>query len=67
THIKGYEHFDVFRDTVFGGLHGKADIIPQTPTVGKNYTTKFTYTVPEKYLNLKNTLEYKILSQGLKI
>jgi hypothetical protein len=50
--IKGYEHMDVFRDTIFGGISGKAGVIPQSPEVGKSYLVEFHYEVPAQYLDL---------------
>jgi hypothetical protein len=50
--ISGYEHVDVFRDTVFGGIPGRAGIIPETPEVGKSYTVDFTYATPDQYISL---------------
>jgi hypothetical protein len=61
--ISGYEHMDVFRDTIFGGIYGNPDIIPDTPEIGKEYTTSFTYTVPDKYIDLEpNALNLKLIA-----
>jgi len=50
--INGYVHMDVFRDTVFGGIPGKAGVIPQSPETGKSYQVAFHYEIPAQYLDL---------------
>lgn len=50
--ISGYLHVDVFRDTIFGGIPGRAGVIPQSPELGKSYTVDFSYEVPTEYIDL---------------
>jgi hypothetical protein len=55
--IKGYKHLNVQRDCPLDGIYGKSGIIPNSPVVGTDYSTAFTYTVPAQYNSLNVILE----------
>jgi hypothetical protein len=55
--IKGYKHRKVQRDCPLEGVYGKSGTIPNSPVVGTDYSTAFTYTVPAQYNSLNVILE----------
>jgi hypothetical protein len=55
--IQGYKHRKVQRDCPLDGVYGKSGIIPNSPVVGTEYSTAFTYTVPAQYNSLNVILE----------